>query len=93
MKGSELLIIEITGVKNTPSKISTHLHPRLRLYIFRFLFLTLFEKCTIVSCEFKSNSSFILLLRRDAARLLDVSHEGRARPAVCRPRPDILGSF
>ena len=38
MKGSELLIIEITGVKNTPSKISTHPHPRLRLYRFVFFF-------------------------------------------------------
>ena len=38
MKGSELLIIEITGVKNTPSKISTRPHPRLRLYIFVFFF-------------------------------------------------------
>ena len=54
MKESELLIIEITGVKNTPSKISTPLHPRLRLYNFRFLFLTLFEKCIIVSCELKA---------------------------------------
>ena len=26
----------------------------------------------------------------EAARLLDVSNEGRPRPPVCRPRPDIL---
>ena len=38
MKGSELLIIENTGVKNTPSKISSHPHPRRILYIFVFLF-------------------------------------------------------
>ena len=31
MKESELTIYEITGVQNTPSKISTHPHPLLRL--------------------------------------------------------------
>ena len=49
---------------------------------YRFLLKLLFVNSSLVM--------FRLLLRRDAARLLDVSNEGRPRPPVCRPRPDIL---
>ena len=89
MKESELHHNEFTGVQNTPFKLWTHPHPR--------LFLAHFEKRPLVSCWkllFVNNCFVyyisILLLRRDEARLLGVSKEGRARPAVCRPRLDIL---
>ena len=83
MKGSEvseLLIVEITGVKNTPSKISTHPRPRLRLYIFVFFLSPFSRSVSLFPVNLKAilrlSDNFILLLRRDAARLLDVSNEG-----------------
>ena len=54
MKGSELLIIEITGVKNTPSKISTHPHLRLRLYIFVFFFSHISRSALIFLVDLKA---------------------------------------
>ena len=51
---SELLIIEIPGVKNTPSKISTHPHPRLRLYFFVFFFSHISRSALIFLVDLKA---------------------------------------